>query len=273
MNCEDAKENLTEWLNNDLDKTQRTVVDKHLSECASCQEAFAMDRQLWESIGKMSIPEPSGQLSVNFYTMLDSFKAAEQREKSFSLETLLERIKALVIPQWTVQVAFSLLLVALGWVMGNKMAKQNAPETAYQQQVETLAMQVEDMKATMMLALIENPSATERLRAVSYTSDITTASEKVLNALFSTLNQDDNVNVRLVALEALTQYASDASVRERLVKSLAVQDSPMVQVALADVMVQLQEKRSVKELRILLKKEGLNDLVKNKIEQTIKDLS
>jgi len=76
-----------------------------------------------------------------------------------------------------------------------------------------------------------------------------------------------------VALEALTQYASDASVRERLVKSLAVQDSPMVQVALADVMVQLQEKRSVKELRILLKKEGLNDLVKNKIEQTIKDLS
>ncbi len=73
--------------------------------------------------------------------------------------------------------------------------------------------------------------------------------------------------------EALTQYAGDASVREGLVKSLALQDSPMVQVALADVMVKLQEKRSVKALKTLLQKEDLNDLVKVKIEQTIKDLS
>jgi hypothetical protein len=77
---------------------------------------------------------------------------------------------------------------------------------------------------------------------VSYTSDITHADEKVINALFTTLNNDLNVNVRLVALEALTQFAKDAIVREGLVKSLAVQDSPMVQVALADVMVKLQEK-------------------------------
>ena len=47
----------------------------------------------------------------------------------------------------------------------------------------------------------------------------------------------------------------------------------MVQVALADVMVKLQEKRSMKAFRELLKKEGLNDLVKNKIEQTINYLS
>ena len=100
-----------------------------------------------------------------------------------------------------------------------------------------------------------------------------TADEKVIDALFSTLNNDANVNVRLVALEALTQFATNAVVREGLVKSLAVQDSPMVQVALADVMVKLQEKGSVKALRKLLNKEGLNDLVKNKIEQTIKDLS
>ena len=46
----------------------------------------------------------------------------------------------------------------------------------------------------------------------------------------------------------------------------------MVQVALADVMVKLQEKRSGKVLLELLKKEDLNNLVKNKIEQIFKDL-
>jgi HEAT repeat protein len=100
------------------------------------------------------------------------------------------------------------------------------------------------------------------------------ADERVMEALFATLNNDDNVNVRLVTLEALTHIRSDASVRggTREIPRL-VQDSPMVQVALADVMVKMQEKRSVKALKTLLQKEDLNDLVKVKIEQTIKDLS
>ncbi|SKB83612.1 zf-HC2 domain-containing protein [Dyadobacter psychrophilus] len=273
MSCEHAKDKLEDWLHNDLDKADRLSVDKHLAECVNCQEEFAADKQLWESLAKMKVPEPREEMRVNFYAMLDNFKAAEATNKPFSFQTLIEKLRDIVLPQWTVQVAFSLLLVGLGWVIGNKTSQNNVSSTAYQQQIETLATQVEDMKSNMMLALIENPSATERLRAVSYTSDITHADEKVIDALFTTLNNDPNVNVRLVALEALTQFAKDAAVREGLVKSLALQDSPMVQVALADVMVKLQEKGSVKELRKLLDKEGLNDLVKNKIEQTIKDLS
>lgn len=273
MSCEHVKDKLEDWLHNDLDKADRLNVDRHLAECMHCQEEFAADKQLWESLGRMKVPEPREEMRVNFYAMLDNFKAAEETSKPFSFQAWVEKLRDFVLPQWIVQVAFSLLLVGLGWVIGHKTSKSNVSATAYQQQIETLATQVEDMKSTMMLALIENPSATERLRAVGYTSDITHADEKVINALFTTLNNDANVNVRLVALEALTQFAKDAVVREGLVKSLAVQDSPMVQVALADVMVKLQEKGSVKELRKLLHKEGLNDLVKNKIEQTIKDLS
>jgi HEAT repeat protein len=205
--------------------------------------------------------------------MLDEFKEAEKAAARFSFQSMMESIREFVLPQWTVQVGFSLLLVGLGWVIGNRTSHSKVDATAYQQRIEMLATQVQDMKSTMMLSLLENPSATERLRAVGYTSEITHADDRVLEALFATLNNDPNVNVRLVTLEALTQYAGDASVREGLVKSLALQDSPMVQVALADVMVKMQEKRSVKALKTLLQKEDLNDLVKVKIEQTIKDLS
>jgi hypothetical protein len=38
-------------------------------------------------------------------------------------------------------------------------------------------------------------------------------------------------------------------------------------------MVKLQEKRSIKAFRQMLRQENLDELVKNKIEQTIKDLS
>jgi len=77
------------------------------------------------------------------------------------------------------------------------------------------------------------------------------------------------VNVRLITLEALIALAESPKVREGLVLSLIKQESPLVQVAQADAMIQLQEKRSVKELQQLLKKEGLNEMVKEKLEETI----
>lgn len=273
MNCEYTRERLNEWLTNNLTPTEQVEVNKHLAQCTCCQEEFAADKQLWNNLGGVKAPEPSEAMRVNFYSMLDDFKAAEKARPGFSFANVTERLSAFIIPQWALQVGFSLLLVGLGWVIGNRTSSARMTADAYRQQVETLASQVQDMKSTMMLSLLENPSATERLRAVGYTSEIAQADDRVLEALFATLNNDPNVNVRLVTLEALTQYADTPRVREGLVKSLAVQDSPMVQVALADVMVKLQEKRSVKALRKLLQQEDLNDLVKVKIEQTIKDLS
>lgn len=273
MNCEYTRDRLTEWLNNNLSKTEQIEVNRHLAQCTDCQEEFEADKQIWTNLEKIRVPEPSEQMRDNFYAMLDEFKEKEKAAVRFSFHSMMESIREFVLPQWTVQVAFSLLLVGLGWVIGNRTNRTKVSVTAYQQQIETLASQVQDMKSTMMLSLLENPSATERLRAVGYTSEIAHADDRVLEALFATLNNDPNVNVRLVTLEALTQYADNATVREGLVKSLTSQDSPMVQVALADLMVKMQEKRSVKALRTLLQKEDLNDLVKVKIEQTIKDLS
>jgi predicted anti-sigma-YlaC factor YlaD len=273
MNCEHTKDQLTNWLNGRLSNAERMVVEKHLSQCPECQEEFASGKVLWDSLAQIKVPEPNESMRVNFYAMLDDFKSAEKKSQPFSLQDVIARIRDFVLPQWTVQVAFSLLLVGLGWVIGNKTSHSKESATAYQQQIETLATQVEDMKSTMMLSLIENPSATERLRAVGYTTEIADADERVIEALFTTLNNDPNVNVRLVTLEALTQFAAKPMVREQLVKSLAVQDSPMVQVALADVMVKLQEKSSVKALKKMLRKDGIDDLVKTKIEQSIKDLS
>lgn len=125
----------------------------------------------------------------------------------------------------------------------------------------------------MLLSLIENPSATERLRAVSYTKELSGANDKVVGALLSTLNHDENVNVRLATLEALAQLAHEPNVRRGLVQALKYQDSPLVQSALADVMVQLQERRSVQPLRRLLSQPGLNKAVKSKIEESLKTLS
>ncbi|MEO8172702.1 MAG: HEAT repeat domain-containing protein, partial [Sediminibacterium sp.] len=148
----------------------------------------------------------------------------------------------------------------------------NRPTTNNNQEMASLSAEVRDMKKMMMLSLLENPSASERIRGVSYTSEIKSGNKEVIEALLTTLNSDPNVNVRLVTLEALTQYADDAAVRTGLVQSIVEQDSPIMQAALADVMLKLKDKRSVKSFRKLLQQKDLDHSIRNKIEQTITGL-
>jgi hypothetical protein len=75
--------------------------------------------------------------------------------------------------------------------------------------------------------------------------------------------------VRLAALEALAPYAKESHVREELIRSISKQDSPLVQVALAELMADLQVKSSVKELEKIMKSDKTPTDVKNKIKQSI----
>jgi HEAT repeat protein len=128
------------------------------------------------------------------------------------------------------------------------------------------------MKQVMLLSLLQDPSASQRIRAVSYTDEISNVNLKVIDALFTTLNGDPNVNVRLSTLEALVKLSGEPRVREGLVRSIDLQDSPIIQSAIADAMVKLQEKSSVQSLQKLLNKKGLNQMVKINIEKSIQKL-
>ena len=142
-------------------------------------------------------------------------------------------------------------------------------EASEKQQLKSLADQVHEMREMVMLALLENPSASERIRGVSYASEIQTINKNVLDALLSTLNNDPNSNVRLMTLDALTRYANVPAVRRGLVQSILQQDSPLMQAAMADVMVRLQEKKAVQPLKELLQQKDLNEMVRTKIQQTL----
>jgi HEAT repeat protein len=273
MNCDSAKDKLPDWLNDELSLTERAAVDAHLAQCPACQQELAATQQVWQLMGAVTTPEPSPALRTDFYAMLQRFDEAEQAAQKSTWSSRLTWIGQRWTPQLAGRVAFSLLLLSLGLVAGYWLPNRQTSDVAYQQRIDTLSTQVQEMREMMMLSLLENPSATERLRAVSYTKDLNDANGRVIDALLTTLNNDPNVNVRLVTLEALAELANDPRAREGLVQSLTKQESPLVQVALADVMVKLQEKRSLKPLRQILRQQGINDLVKSKIEQTIRELT
>jgi hypothetical protein len=211
-----------------------------------------------EQIQKIESATPSIRLDDQFYATLAKEKLAQKSKTSFAM------------PDWNFlfpRLALAAVLILTGFSAGYFI--QSPSES---KEVSQLTQEVSELKEIMMLAMLERESATQRLKAVSLTSEMDQVSEKVTNALFATLNHDENVNVRLAALEALKSYSKDSAVRTSLIASIAQQDSPLVQVAMAELMVSIQEKKSVDALKQLLQSDKTPKEVKTKISESIEVL-
>ncbi|MGE5427315.1 MAG: HEAT repeat domain-containing protein [Methylococcaceae bacterium] len=271
MECKDYREQFTSLLTDSLPEAERRELVSHLESCAGCREELEEVKKIWELMGDVEQPEPSPVMRANFKAMLSDYKKETQAKKN-PFGVWGERLRQFLSLQVQPRLAYSLLLVAIGLIGGYYLHRPETSAMAYNQQIDSLASQVSEMKQVMMLSLLQDPSASQRIRAVSYTEEISNVDLKVISALLTTLNEDPNVNVRLATLDVLTKLAGEPKVREGLVRSINQQDSPIMQTAIADVMVKLQEKSAVDSLQKLLNKKNLNKMVKSKIEKSIQIL-
>ena len=161
-----------------------------------------------------------------------------------------------------------IFLLIIGWAVGSWIT----PGSRKDAQLTQMSAEIREMREMMVLTLIDQSSVTQRIKAVNLTNSLDDVDERVIQALLKTLNNDPNENVRLVTVEALYEFADNAIVREGLIQSISKQESALVQLALADVMVALHEKRSIEQFNELLKRRDLNDAVRGRIEKTVRVL-
>jgi len=271
MECKDYSEQFTSILTDTLGQAERCKIETHLAGCVDCRREFEAARKIWNLMGEIPQPEPSENMRAGFDSILSNFKEELVARKN-PVSEWLNKLTEYWSRQAQPRLAFSFLLVALGLFCGYILHQPDRTARSYNRQIDSLSSQVSDMKQVMMLSLLQDPSASQRIRAINYTEDIGNVNLKVISALFTTLNEDPNVNVRLATLDALIKLAGEPKVREGLVRSIDLQDSPLMQSAIADAMVKLQEKSSVQSLRNLLNKKGLNQMVKINIEKSISKL-
>src|SRR5678810_726677 len=101
------------------------------------------------------------------------------------------------------------------------------------------------MRQMVALSLMQQQSASERLKGVNWSYQLQQPGNDVLRALLDTLIHDSNVNARLATVDALRQFGDKPVVRRGLIDAMTRGDSPMVRVALIDLAVDLQEKESI----------------------------
>ena len=262
---EELKSDVLKYLEGNMDKEQEALLEEALvKEGYSLAELVEMEFFL-KKMDEQKIPEFPQRLNDAFYSMLYQ----QQEESKGGLFSVVQNLyNSFFTRQNALKLAFGITLLTIGFIGGLQLNSGKE----FKQQISVMNDEMHHLKKMLMLTLLEQESAIERLQAVNMSETISNQDDEVIKALLSTLNNDENVNVRLVALDALHKMANNPEVRKGLVQSIINQTSPLVQITLAEIMVQLHEKSSAPSLKKLLEDNNLNQDVKKKLEESIETL-
>lgn len=250
---------IADYLKGNLGEEDKLKVEELLAKGDIDFIDFRAMEQLHDELDLIQVPEPSQEMGNRFYTMLEEEK---QTSRISLLETLREKLIELLQSVTMPRLAYAFVLLIVGGFIGTQLNSGDS-------EIEQLTSEMQNMREMMMVSMLEGPSTTDQLRAVNISAQLPTADEKAVRALLFTLDNNESVNVRVQAVEALSRWGNLPIVQEGMVRSIAKQESDIVIITLADAMVDLGLKNSANEFQRLIDEKDLAGATKRKVENTI----
>ncbi len=266
--CEEISALMPDYLHNRLQLEQANIVKSHLEGCSSCAEEVS----LWTKLGTIPEAQPSPALASRFSAMLETFQ--EGRWEHRNLQS--ERNKFLdfgALVAWVRTPALSMGWAAVLLIAGFFGGRYLDRDTTQNAQLADVQQKLVNMQALVVVSMLKQQSPSERLQGVSFSMDQKQPDPKVMEALLHTLRYDNSVDVRLAALDALSRYSSQPDIRQGLKDSLQPQQSPMVQVALIDTLVDLHDASIVPQLKQFQADPKIDPTVRKRADWGIQQLS
>jgi hypothetical protein len=226
------------------------------------READELDAT-WQMLGRIDAPAPdSERMRARIDAVVDAIENSPRviRPMRWRTHTL----------QGLAAAAVLLIGVGIGWFAGDRSAgsERTRATTAEitsgdaTQQIAAMRTEMHDLREMVSLSLMQQQSASERLKGVTWTGQLDQPSGEIVSALLDALMHDPNVNVRLSTIDALERFASRDDVRRGTIEAVESQPSPLVQIALIDFMVKTNERESAATLRRIAMDPQANDAVR-----------
>jgi len=171
-------------------------------------------------------------------------------------------------PIWNIAAAVILLAAGIG--IGIRVASPGHQEG--QPGTVATATHHGDSTDALVFTLLQEESASQRIKAVNYAENMTSPDPKVIGALINTLDHDKNVNVRLTCLYSLTKFSDNLLVRDALVASLTRQTEPIVQIVLINLLTEMKEPKARRSFQEIISNEKSSKEVKNIAEKGLRTI-
>src|ERR1035437_8428772 len=264
MNCERIREQIPEALAGRLDRAAREALVEHLEGCAGCRNEVAELNAVWRGLETVKAgmdAAPDAGAKVRFQEMLAAYQAGMAAVQP-AVPPVVNKPRAAWFPArpvWQFAMAAGLLLG--GILFGRYWPQAGAGRNS---EMAQLRAQVENLHQLVAISMLQQQSPSARMRGVSYTEKIAQPDPQVLDALLQAVNHDANVNVRLSAVDALQKFATGPEVALAMVNSIPEQESPLVQIALIDMLVQLDARGVAPDLARISKDMKMDEMVRQR---------
>jgi hypothetical protein len=267
MKCEDVDRLIIDYLDKNLDNETIFRIENHLSSCERCLDEVKEMKELLTAMAENKEVTPNESLRINFYHTLH---CEMNRNGSASDENPKVRSKSLHIKRWY-GIAAGLALILSGAFTG-MFIHTFITNSVERKEISQLRSEVSDLKRSAMMAMIQQESSSDRIHAVRYADQFDTPDQGVIDVLINTLNNDRNLNVRIAAGYALEKYADQPSVCDSLVKSLALQTDPIMQVTLINILAQRKVKSAFVPIQRIIDNRKTIEEVRAVAENSLKVL-
>jgi len=176
----------------------------------------------WQMLGSIESPAPdSERMRARIDAVIDAIGHAPGFTRT--TEGRLHPTRGYVL-QGLATAAMLVIGIGIGWFARSGGFASGASRPASNDataQIAAMRAEMRDLREMVSLSLMQQQSASERLKGVTWTGQLDRPSSEVVTALLDALMHDPNVNVRLATIDALERFASQEEVRRGAI--LAVQ--------------------------------------------------
>ena len=256
MKCDKIQNSILDYIENSLSEKDTAKFIAHINNCENCEIELKEIQQFLAVIPDNITEHPSENLRKKFEHMLS--------EEKKGLDEKVVKLQPKTKWNLYLQIAASILLIFSSFLFGRYQQTQQ-----FDQQITELENEGLAIKQTTMLALMENKSASKRIKGVQYIEEFSDPDPEIVKALVTRMINDENTNVRLTAVNALQQFITSESVKNGLIKALETEKDPSIQITIIRLLVKIQEKKALVPMKQLLQHEETHSFVKEEIRSVL----
>src|SRR2546423_13362621 len=158
MNCESLKERLADYWAGRLSDPARAEINGHLRECAGCKAEAESLGAIWQKLGDIPDESPGPSMRLRFEATLEQFRNQKRPGLAGWLDQWWPRKPIL-------QFALSMTCLVFGLLLGHALTVDLGSNT---REMTRLQSEVRSTRQLVALTLLQQQSASERLKGVDY---------------------------------------------------------------------------------------------------------
>lgn len=223
MNNDKHIQVLMDFLESEGYRNNPDSLNEFLTRHPECRDAWEELRSGWTVLEQHepSVPQVGG----SWEAVMTAYKA----------ESTPARTITFTLPRWTIAAACGILGLAIGLLW----PRSQPIDPSMTAMIEELRQN----QLAMQVLLLQSPNASQRMKAVSMTREFPPEGN-TRSAWVKALQEDPSINVRMAALDVLTRKDNEET-RSLLLEAMAYQESPMMRMAMADLMLEWRVSESL----------------------------